>query len=115
MSNTINLPASLTAAEAQAIADANPGIVLALPNPPNTKPPADVHKERILGWLDLLEGPLEAGESLVLPPPIGTILSGVTKDLLGLWRSKLTAVGAKERWTAADMATERDSLPVPKT
>lgn len=115
MSTTVNLPAGLTAAEAQAIADANPGIVLALPIPAGATAPPDVHAQRILGWLDALEGPLEAGESIILPPPLGTFLSGLTKGALGLWRAKLTATPAQERWTAAQMQAERDSLPVPKT
>jgi hypothetical protein len=115
VSASIALPSGFTAAQAQAIANANPGIVLALPTPPGTVVPPDVHAQRILGWLDVLEQPLEAGEAIILPPPLGTFLAGLTKTALGLWRAKLTATPQKERWTAADMAAERDSLAPPKT
>ena len=115
MSSTLVIPPGMTDAQAKAIADANPGIVIALPAPAGAAIPPDVHRERILGWLDALETPLEAGEAILLPPPLGTFLAGLTKAGLGLWRSKLTGAPQQERWTVAQMQAERDSLPVPKT
>ena len=112
---TIALPPGLTDAQVQAILAANKGIVFAAPAPPGAVVPLDVHRERILGWLDLLEGPLEAGESYLLPPPAGTILAGLTKEGLGLWRNKILNNPTKERWTNADMQAERDSLQPAKT
>ena len=115
MSTTVQVPAGLTAAQVQAIATANPGLILALPMPAGVDAPKDVHRERILGWLDTLEQPVEAGVALILPPPVGLFLSGITKLAIGAWRTKLNGTPAQERWTAAQMAAERDSLPVPKT
>lgn len=115
MSESIALPAGFTAAQIQAIADANPGIVIALAAPAGATLPPDVHAQRILGWLDVLEAPLEAGEAIVLPPPLGTFLAGLTKAALGAWRAKLTATPQQERWTVAQMQAERDSLAPPKT
>ncbi len=115
MSDTIQLPLGLTPDQVRAIMGANKGTVFAAPMPPGAVAPADVSGDRILGWLDALEAPLEAGESILLPPPIGLLLSGLTKTMLGAWRAKLTSKPLTERWTIAQMQAERDSLPVPKT
>jgi hypothetical protein len=111
----VNIPAGFTQAEINSLKTANPGAVFALPMAPNDVVPADVAPSRVLGWLDLLEGPLELGETVLLPGPVGIFLSGLTKGGLTLLRNQLTGAAVTERWTPTKIQAAMTGLVVPKT
>ena len=112
----MNIPAGFTADQIAALKTANPGVLWALPLAQGEAVPADVAPNRVLGWLDILEAPVEAGEALVLPGPIGAILAGLTKEGLAALRAKLSGAQPTERWTVAQIQTVLiSSLPLPKT
>lgn len=112
----MNIPASFTQVQIDALKAANPGTVLAAPLAAGEVVPPDVTPSRVLGWLDILETPLEAGETLVLPGPIGIILAGLTKAGLASLRAKLTGAPPTERWPVARIQAEMATgLILPKT
>lgn len=112
----MNIPASFTQDQIDALKAANPGAVFALPVAPGQAVPPDVAPSRVLGWLDILEAPIEAGEALVLPGPIGVILAGLTKAGIAALRAKLSNTAPTERWTVAQIQTVLiQSLPLPTT
>ena len=112
----MNIPASFTQAQIDALTAANPGAVFALPMATGVSVPADVAPNRILGWLDILEAPIEAGEALVLPGPIGIILAGLTKAGIAALRAQLTNAQPTERWPISKIQSVLiQSLPLPTT
>ena len=112
----MNIPAGFNAQEIAALKTANPGIVLALPLAAGETVPADVSPSRALGWLDILEIPLEAGEAIALPGPIGAFLAGLTKAGIAGLRAKLSGAPPTERWPIERMKTEMaTALALPKT
>lgn len=112
----MNIPASFTQAQIDALKAANPGAVFALPLAANETVPADVAPSRVLGWLDILEAPIEAGEALALPGPIGVILAGLTKSGLAALRAQLSGAQITERWPITKIQTVLiQSLPLPTT
>jgi hypothetical protein len=112
----MNVPASFTPAEIAALKAANPGTVLAAPLAANETVPADVPPPRVLGWLDIVGPALEAGETLLLPGPIGIILSGLTKDGIGVLQTALSGAAVTERWTPEKIQNEMGAgLVLPKT
>lgn len=110
-----NVPAGFNASEVAALKAANPGAVLVLPLAAGEVAPADVPPARVLGWLDFLEAPLEAGEAILLPGPIGIFLAGLTKSGLAALRAKLSNAEPLERWTVAKIQAEMGGLALPKT
>lgn len=112
----MNVPAGFTPAEIDSLKAANPGVVMALALTPNETVPPAVEPSRALGWLDILEIPLEAGEAIALPGPIGAFLAGLTKTGIAALRAKLTGAAPTERWTVDRMKTEiATALVLPKT
>lgn len=112
----MNVPASFTQVQIDALTAVNPGTVFALPMATGVTVPADVAPSRVLGWLDILEAPVEAGEAIVLPGPIGVILAGLTKSGLAALRAQLSGAAVTERWTVSKIQTVLiQSLPLPTT
>lgn len=112
----MNIPTGFTQAQIDALKAANPGVIFALPMATTETIPADVPPNRVLGWLDILEAPVEAGEAIALPGPIGVILAGLTKAGLAALRAKLSGAAITERWTVAQIQTVLiRSLPLPTT
>lgn len=112
----MNIPTGFTQAQIDALKAVNPGVVFALPMAQGVSTPADVAPSRVLGWLDILEAPIEAGEALVLPGPIGVVLAGLTKAGLAALRAQLTGAAPTERWPVAKIQTVLiQSLPLPTT
>lgn len=111
----MNIPAGFNAAEIAALKTANPGTVFALPLAPGEVVPADVAPARVLGWLDMLEGPIESGETLLLPGPIGIFLAGLTKGGCKLLRDSLTKAAPTERWSPSKIQAAMTGLVLPTT
>jgi len=112
----MNVPKGFTQAEIDALKEANPGTVLVLPLAPTETIPPDVAPSRVLGWLDIIEIPLEAGEAIALPGPIGAFLAGLTKSGIAMLRTKLSGAPLTERWTVERMQSEvHNSLALPTT
>jgi hypothetical protein len=111
----MNIPAGFSTAEIDALKVANPGAVFALPIVAGVTVPVDVAPSRVLGWLDLLEGPIEAGETLILPGPIGIFLAGLTKGGCKLLRASLTNAAPTERWSPSKIQAAMTGLELPKT
>ncbi len=115
MSNVVVLPFGLDPSVAAQVKAANAGSSFVTVAPTGAEPPADVHRETVLSWLDFLETAGAAVGGIVFPVAWAPLVATALKVGIPALRTTILGEPARERWTLEQMQAKRAALPVPLT
>lgn len=109
----IVLPLAFTQVERDALRAVNPAAIFVLVTPAPTvaqTPPADVHKDTVSSWLDVIDGIITyaggAAASIIVSPALAPFVVGLLHMGTAEARQLLLKAPATERWTLAMLMAE---------